>query len=103
MINYEDEIINVNLIPIINNLSNEEIRILDYLNEKGTDMFNGINIKDLMEDDRIIELGAKHSKLYSMLDRLKLINAIGAKTTGRYYSYYIKNNGKTILDYLENH
>lgn len=90
----------VNLEDIIKNLTVEEIRLLDYLNIQNTDRFNGINITDMLEDESIIAIGVKHTKLNSMLDRLRVINAIGMTINGRYHYYYIKTVGTQIIELL---
>ena len=90
----------VKLEDIIKNLTAEEIRLLDYLNIQNTDRFNGINITDMLEDELIIAIGVKHTKLNSMLDRLRVIDAIGMTINGRYHYYYIKTVGTQIIELL---
>lgn len=89
----------VNLDDIIKNLSSDDIRVLDCLRD--TSIFDGITIKDLLEEENIIDIGAKHSKIYIILERLRAITAVGIKMDGKYYCYYIKEVGRIILKYLE--
>ena len=92
----------IDIEDIIKNLSVSDIQVLIYLEEQKTDLFNGINLKDMLEDVRILEFGLKYTKLYTILDKLKLIDAVGSKTNCKFNDYYIKKNGKQILEYLDN-
>lgn len=85
----------IDLVDIINNLNEEEILVLDYLRD--TDRFNGITITDMEQS----QLGIRKTKLYVILDKFKTLNAIGFVISSRYHSYYIKDNGKLILQYLQ--
>lgn len=90
----------INMEEIICNITAEEVLVLECL--KDTDRFSGQTIKDMLETESISALGCKHSKVYFMLERLKLISAVGAVVSSRSHSYYIKEVGQSILDYLDN-
>jgi len=83
---------------LIRNLNSEEVLVLADL--ENTDRFNPVTIKDILESDLAVRINAKHSKIYFILGRLKIIGAVGTVNTGHYYGYYIKDNGKKILKYL---
>lgn len=91
-----ENIININLVDIINNMSVTDIKILDFLNE--TDRFNGITANDLLEED----LAISKTTLCKVLSKLEFINAIHEKTDGKIKYYYIAPIGLKILEYLNN-
>lgn len=90
----------IDLNDIINNLEPEEIQVLDYINDLNTDSFNGVSIEDMLEANEIIALDIKKTKLRLILERFRLINAIGIKMSQKTYFYYMKENGRKILELL---
>lgn len=83
------------------NLKMEDLIVLYLLFESETNQYFGLAFDDIAEDYRIDENNMSRAKIYRVLDRLNLIDAVGHYTTDKRFYYYIKNNGLAIIKYIE--
>lgn len=84
-----DECLNV----IIDNLTRQEIQVLDFLNKSKC-----VNSHCSLDKTKIMpSLNLTEFKFQNSMSRLELPNLICRVTNGRLHSYYITTNGKRLL------